>query len=169
DPDEREGGETEEPRELLPEDLGATLLGRDGRLAGRALGLCDVGRAGRALLPDGRRDGAGRTPCVGRTPWFAGLRTVPLRIPSVRVPRVAPGLTASLVVAPRVVDDGLIAERSVLLVATVRVEIRPLASRVMAVLEDPATRLERPVRTSILDRDAERMPRVRLSTIMAPG
>lgn len=71
EPEDREGGDTDEPRELLPEEDGraASVLGLDGR-AGVALGREEVGRAGRALLPVGRVVDDGRA-------LSAGLRDVP--------------------------------------------------------------------------------------------
>src|SRR5690606_31616969 len=54
EPDDRDGGDTDDPRELLPDDRGAAVLGLDVG-AGRALllGREGLGRgAGRALLPD---------------------------------------------------------------------------------------------------------------------
>ena len=69
EPEDLEGGDTDEPRELLPEERGAALLGLEGR-DGVALGREEEGRAGRALLPDGRRVDDGRTPSEG-------LREVP--------------------------------------------------------------------------------------------
>jgi len=38
DPEERDGGDTDEPRELLPPERGVTLLGREAGRAGAALG-----------------------------------------------------------------------------------------------------------------------------------
>ena len=64
EPEDRDGGETDEPRELPPDERGATLLGLEGR-DGVALGREEVGRAGRALLPDGRLVDDGRTPSEG--------------------------------------------------------------------------------------------------------
>jgi len=122
-------------------------LFEDGRAAGRA--LLPVGRAVEEGLGfAGRRD----VPEEGLTASPpAGLRDVPGRTDcEVRVP----------VALPRV--------------ATVRVDIRPFASRVMAVRDAvrvavPSERLPRPVRTSIREREADRTPRVLLSIITAPG
>lgn len=170
EPDDRDGGDTDEPRELLPDDRGATLLGREELLgrAGRALllGREELGRAGRALLPDGRLVDDGRTLLAGRlelpdglTASLDGRRDVPLRIPSVlREPRVvAPGRTAPRVL---VLTPGLALPR----VATVRVEMRPLASREIAVRV-----AVREVRVPILSREEERAAMWRLLTIMVPG
>lgn len=169
DPEERDGGDTEEPPELLPDERGAEVLGREAGRDGVALGRELVGRAGRALLPDGRRVDDGLTPLAGCLE-LPGLTASPVGLRD-----VLPGLMASLVrvpVLPRVTDVRVLP--AVPRVATARVEMRPLASRLIAVREAvrvvvPADRLERPVLTSIRERDAERMPRVRLSTIMVPG
>lgn len=167
DPEDRDGGDTE-PLELLPDERGATLLGREGR-DGAALGRELDGREGRALLPDGRRVDDGLTPLegllelLGLTASPAGLRVVLLgRTDSrVRVPEL-----------PRVTDVRVL-PAALPRVATERVEIRPFASRLIAVRDAvrvvPADRFERPVLTSIRDRDADRMPLVRLSIITAPG
>lgn len=168
DPEERDGGDTDEPRELLPDERGATLLGREGR-DGAALGRDELdGREGRALLPDGRRVDDGLTPLEGRLE-LPGLTASP---PGLR--DVLPGRTASRVRVPelpRVTDVRVLP--ALPRVATERVEIRPFASRLIAVRDAvrvvPADRVERPVLTSIRDRDADRMPLVRLSTIMVPG
>lgn len=187
EPDDRDGGDTD-PRERPPDDLGgATLRGRDGRdgrallgldgLAGRALaglagrdGLALAGLAGRALLPAGRRVDEGRTPVDGRrevpdgrTARPEGRRDVPLRMPSVfRVPRVVvPGRTAPRV--PVRTPEPLVPR-----VATVRVEMRPFASRDIAVRV--AERVEaRDVRVFIRSRDDERATIRRLLTMIAPG
>src|SRR5690606_31771678 len=148
-----------DPRELLPVDRGAEVLGREGRAAGLALlfGRDEVGRAGRALLPDGRLVDDGRTPLdgrlellEGRTACPVGRRDVPLRMPSVlRVPRVvAPGRTAARVLVR-------MPEFPVPRVATVRVEIRPLASRDIAVRVALLVEV-RDVRVFIRSREDER-------------
>jgi len=162
DPEDREGGATDDPRELLPEERGAA-LGREGAALGREP---DEGlAAGRALLPDGRREEEGLTPLdglvelPGLTASPVGLRDVPL------------GRTASREPVDRVTDVRVPASP---LVDTVRVEIRPLASLLIAVRDAvrvvvPADRLVRPVLTSMRDREADRMPLVRLSMMMVPG
>ena len=147
------------------------MLGRDGRAAGRALlfGRDELGRAGRALLPDGRLVDDGRVACGrrelpdGLTAWPEGRREVPLRTPSVlREPRVvAPGLTA-----PRVL--GRTPEFPVPRVATVRVEMRPLASRDIAVRVALLVEV-RDVRVFIRSRDEERAAICRLLTTTTPG
>lgn len=166
EPEERDGGDTE-PRELLPDERGATLLGREGR-DGAALGRELDGRAGRALLPDGRREDDGLTPFDGCLE-LPGLTASPLGLRDVLLGRIA-----SLVrvpVLPRVTDVRVLP--AVPRVATERVEIRPFASRLIAVRDAvrvvPADRLERPVLTSMRERDADRTPLVRLSTIIVPG
>ena len=182
EPEDLEGGDTE-PRELLPREGRGAALGREGRegaalgrreLAGRA--GRDVGRRvleGRALLPDGRRDEDGRTPLEGRrevpglTTPLLGLRDeLPGRTPSrVRVPIVP------RVALPRVAEERVSLPLPRL--ATVRVEMRPFASRLMAVREAVrvlvlADRVERLVLTSMPDRYLGRVLLVRLSTMM-PG
>src|SRR5690606_22226905 len=166
EPEDLDGGETE-PRELPREGRGAA-LGREGR-EGAALGRReldgregrDAGRRvleGRALLPEGRRDEDGRTPLEGR-------REVPgLTTPLLGLRDELPGRTASRVrvpIARRVVLLPRVAEERVSLVlprlATARVEIRPFASRLMAVRDAVrvlvlADRPERPVLTSMPDR-----------------
>lgn len=166
-PEDRDGGDTE-PRELLPDERGATLLGLEGR-EGAALGRELDGRAGRALLPDGRCVDDGLTPLEGLLE-LPGLTASPdgLR-------EVLPGRIASLErvpVVPRVTEVRVLP--ALPRVAMGRVEMRPFASRLIAVREAvrvvaPADRLERPVLTSIRERDADRIPLVRLSTIMVPG
>lgn len=172
EPDDRDGGDTDDPRELLPEGRGAVVLGRVCRGAGRVvLGRAGAGRAGRALLPAGRRVvDEGRTPLDGRRELPEGLtaspvgrRVVPLRTPSVlREPRVvAPGRTVPRV---PVLTSGLALPR----VVAVRVEIRPLASREIAVRV--ALRVAvRDVRVFIRSREDERTAIRRLFTTTAPG
>ena len=172
EPDDRDGGDTDDPRELLPEDRGAAvLLGRDGRAAGLALllGRDELGRAGRALLPDGRLvddgrvvDGRRELP-DGLTAWPEGRREVPLRMPSVlREPRV--------VVPGRIVPRVLVRtpEFPVPRVATVRVDMRPLASRDIAVRVAPRVEV-REVRVLIRSREEEREAIWRLLTTITPG
>lgn len=145
------------------------MLGCDGRAAGLALllGRDELGCAGRALLPDGRLVDDGRALLAGcrvvlpegLTAWPAGRRDVPLRIASVlREPRVvAPGRTAPRVL---VLTPGVALPR----VATARVEMRPLASR------DIAVRLAlREVRVPIRSREEERAAKWRLLTMIVPG
>src|SRR5690606_10677577 len=129
EPEERDGGDTE-PRELLPDERGATLLGLVGR-EGAAVGRRElVGRAGRALLPDGRREDDGLTPLEGCLE-LPGLTASPLGLRDVLL-----GRTASLVrvpALPRVTDVRVLP--AVPRVAVARVEIRPFASRLIAVRE----------------------------------
>ena len=196
EPDDRDGADMEGPR--LPDERGGAILrGREvaaglvlaglaGRvaagLAGRAglalaglagrvaAGLALVGLAGRALVPAGRLVVEGRTPVAGcldvpegRTALpAAGRLEVPVRTPCVlRVPLVVPRFTA-LRVPPRTPEDELPR------VATERVEIRPLASRDMAVrvAEREAVR---DVRVFIRSRVDERATIWRLLMIMVPG
>lgn len=172
EPDDREGGDTDDPRELLPDDdrgaalLGLGELGREGR-ALLPLGCEELGRAGRVLLPEGRLVDEGlvasldgrRELSEGLTAWPEGRRDVPLRTPSVlreplgrTVPRVL--VRASGLELPRV--------------ATVRVEMRPLASRDIAVRVAPRVEV-RDVRVFIRSREDERAAIWRLLTTITPG
>jgi len=175
EPDDREGGATD-PLELLPDDRGAVLLGRGAGREGAALGR--VGReeldgraAGRVLVPVGRVD-EGLALLAGCLE-VPGRMTAPLGLREVFPDRIVP--LGRVAVFPRVADvPALRVPVALPRVAIARVEIRPFASRLMAVREAvrvvvPAERLERPVRTSMRDREAVRTPRVRLSMITVPG
>lgn len=152
EPEDREGGDTEDPRELLlPEERDTPLLGREDE-AGRVL-LPEEPREdeGRALLPEGRLE----VVPDGRTDWPVGRRDVPLLTASeLRVPReVLLGRTASRppldVALPRVTEVRPVLPEALL--ATGRVEMRPFASREMAVRVDV-----RAVREPIRSREEER-------------
>lgn len=117
-----------------------------------------MGLAGRALLPEGRLVDEGRTPLAGCREVPDGLTASPegrLDVP------VAPGRTVLRVPL-------LTPEFAVPRVTAVRVEIRPLASREIAVRV--ALRVdEREVRVFIRSREEERTAMCRLLTIIAPG
>lgn len=122
-------------------------------LLGREL----LGLAGRALLPDERPVADGRVVC-GRV---ACGRAVCRPVDRVDVLLLTPSvLREELLLTPELLPE--------LRVTAVRVEIRPLASREIAVRV--ALRVEaREVRVFIRSRDDERAAMWRLFTMMVPG